>query len=259
MTTTENGTTDVRSIEPIGHAEAMRLLAVELDRTLDLLRSLSDDGWKAPTDCPDWNVHQMYLHVLGACESGASLRENIDQMRAAMKYRRQNGGPLEAALSAVQVGARSDIGPERLVDRLAEVAPATVRQRTKLPRGVRMLKMTVDGPVHEKWALGYLVDVIYLRDLWMHRVDAARATGVALELTAAHDGRIVADVVAEWARRHEQPFSLALAGPAGGSFVGMDGADGAAVPAIEMDAVEFCRVLAGRGAGTGLLATIVPF
>ncbi|MDX1382582.1 MAG: hypothetical protein R3190_03005, partial [Thermoanaerobaculia bacterium] len=45
-----------------------------------------------------------------------------------------------------------------------------------------------------------LFDTILTRDTWMHRTDLAEATGRPLELTADHDGRIVADVVAEWAR-----------------------------------------------------------
>ena len=50
----------------------------------------------------------------------------------------------------------------------------------------------------------------------MHRLDIARATGHAPVLTADHDGVIVADVVAEWARRHGRPYRLELTGPAGG-------------------------------------------
>jgi hypothetical protein len=117
--------------------------------------------------------------------------------------------------------------------------------------------MKVDGPVVETWRLGYLLDVIYLRDLWMHRIDAARAAGVELELRPEHDGRIVADVVAEWARRHGQPFALTLTGPAGGHFTA--GPPDARGTAIEIDAVELCRTLAGREPGEGLLATVVPF
>lgn len=89
----------------------------------------------------------------------------------------------------------------------------------------------------------------------MHRVDTARATGRDLVLTPEHDGRIVGDVVAEWARRHGQPFTLELTGPAGGSFsTGDDAGDGG--DTTVMDAVEFCWVLAGRGEATGLLRTI---
>ena len=129
-----------------------------------------------------------------------------------------------------------------------------------MPALVRRAKLKIDGPVVETWRLGYLVDTIYLRDLWMHRVDATDATGRELVLTADHDGRIVADVVAEWARRHGQPFSLTLTGPAGGTYssTGSAGADAAGAH-LELDAVEFCRTLAGRSEATGLLTTIVPF
>ena len=74
-----------------------------------------------------------------------------------------------------------------------------------------------------------------------------------MALDAAHDGRNVADVVAEWARRHGRPFELTLTGPAGGRY--RSGTDG---EAIEIDAVELCRTLAGRAPGEGLLATVVP-
>lgn len=249
--------TDVSSRSPLGHREAMDLQAVELDRTLNLLRSLSEDDWTTQTDCPDWDVHRMYLHVLGACEAAASMRENLHQMRAGKRFQKDHGGPLEAGLSAVQVQERLDLTPAQLVDRLVTVAPVTVRKRTTTPRLMRAFKMKVDGPVVEKWTLGYLIDTIYLRDLWMHRVDAARVTDRELVLTADHDGRIVADVVSEWARRHGQPFELTLTGPAGGTFavVGSD----AAGESLELDAVEFCRILAGRGESAGLLRTIVPF
>jgi hypothetical protein len=73
-------------------------------------------------------------------------------------------------------------------------------------------------------------------------------------LTAEHDGQLVADVVAEWALRHGRPYRLHLTGPAGGTW-----STGSGGPDLELDAVEFCRVLSGRGAGSGLLAQQVPF
>lgn len=249
--------TPVQDIAPLGHAEAMALLEAELDRTVELLRAMTPEDFTAGTDCPDWDVRAMYLHVLGACEAGASLRENLHQMRAARSRQKQLGGPLEAALSAVQVADRQELTTTELVQRLADVAPRTVRGRRRLPAPVRRIRMAVDGPVVEKWSLGYLVDTIYLRDAWMHRVDACRATGRPVELTAGHDGRIVADVVAEWARRHGEPFELTLSGPAGGRF--SSGPSGAGGPSLELDAVELCRTLAGRSSAEGLLATIVPF
>jgi hypothetical protein len=91
----------------------------------------------------------------------------------------------------------------------------------------------------------------------MHRLDIAAATGRRAELTADHDRVIVADVVAEWADRSGKDFTLILTGPAGGQWtVGVDG------PVLELDAIDFCRVLAGRPGTVGihdLMSTEVPY
>jgi uncharacterized protein (TIGR03083 family) len=251
-------TIDVATVAPLAHEEAMRLQARELDLTLTVLRALDDAGWNAQTDCPAWDVKAMYKHVLGACEAGASMGENVHQLRKARSYRKHHGGPLEAALSAVQVRERADLSPSQIVERLATVAPRTIRGRTRVPGLVRdHAKIAVDGPVSETWTLGYLIDTIYLRDLWMHRVDVAHAVNRPMELSPEHDLRIVADVVAEWGRRHGKPFLLELTGPAGGTYARDQGAP--ETEQISMDAVEFCRTLAGRRQATGMLATVVPF
>jgi len=251
-------TIEITTIEPLRHHEAMRLQTDELQYTLAMLRSLDGPEWSAATDCPAWNLQAMYQHVLGACESGASMRENIHQLRRARAFRKQQGGPLEAALSAVQVRERRDLSPVQIVEQLAAVAPKTVRGRSRTPRFVRNhAKLAVDGPVFETWKLGYLIDTIYLRDLWMHRVDLSHALNRPLVLTTDHDGRIVADVVAEWARRHGKPFVLELGGPAGGTYAHENDLPGA--ERLSMDAVEFCRTLAGRVPAEGLLTVVVPF
>lgn len=254
MTTTIVAT----AIEPLGHDEAMRLQAQELAHLLVLLRSLDPPSWSVHTDCPAWDVRAMAQHVLGACEAGASMRENVHQLRLAYAHRKRHGGPLEAALSNVQVRERSELTPAQIVERLSTIATKTVRSRSRTPGLVRNhARLAVDGPVHETWKLGYLIDIVYLRDLWMHRVDVARALDRPLELSAEHDGRIVADVVAEWGRRHNKPFLLELTGPAGGTF--RSASQRADAEHVTLDAVEFCRTLAGREQATGLLATIVPF
>jgi len=246
--------TDVTTIAELEHHEAMDLQATEFERALALLRSLDSQEWSVQTDCPDWDVRRMWLHVLGASESGASMRESAHQMRLARKRRKHSGVVLEAGLSGVQVDERLDVSPEALLDRLERIAPKTVKARARTPRLVRAFKIAIDAPVVEKWTVGYLNDVIYLRDAWMHRVDTARATGRDLVLTPKHDGRIIADVVAEWARRHGQPFMIELTGAAGGTFKGGTGGE-----PIVIDAIDFCRLLAGREEATGLLSTVVPF
>ena len=246
---------DASTIMAVDHAEAMQLLETELQRSVDLLGTLTPADWTTQTDCPDWDVRRMYLHVLGACAGSASAREGVHQMRVARKRRKRVTGTLEANLSAVQVAERELLTPAELVDQLGAIALKTVTARRRIPGIVRRhVKLDVDGPVIEKWAVGYLIDIIYLRDLWMHRVDTCQATGRQMVLTSTHDGRIVADVVGEWARRHGQPFNIELTGAAGGRFHVGTGSE-----PLVVDAVQFCRTLAGRAPGTDLLATVVPF
>jgi hypothetical protein len=75
----------------------------------------------------------------------------------------------------------------------------------------------------------------------MHRVDVAYALDRPMELSVDHDGRIVADVVAQWALRHGRPFALHLAGLAGGSFGQQTGLP--ETVHISLNAAEFCRTL----------------
>ena len=90
----------------------------------------------------------------------------------------------------------------------------------------------------------------------MHRVDVAHAVDRPLDLNAGHDGRIVADIVVGEAH-HGRPFVLELTGAAGGTYA-QHPYDSEA-ESLKLDAVLFCRTLAGRAQATGLLATVVPF
>jgi uncharacterized protein (TIGR03083 family) len=250
MTTTS--TTRVQDISPLSRAEAMSLAAAEYDRFLDLLRSLRSDEWRRPTECEGWDVQAMATHLLAEAESHYSLREIAHQMRA---YRKAKSGPMIDAMNALQVRDRADLTPDEIVARFERAVPRSVRARRRMPGLVRRVRLKVDPPFDkERWPLSYLMDVIYTRDTWMHRGDISRATGRDIALTPEHDGRIVADLVAEWARRHGQPFTLTLTGPAGGTYAAGDGGEN-----IQLDAVEFCRIVSGRAHCTGLLTTAVPF
>jgi uncharacterized protein (TIGR03083 family) len=250
MTTTS--TTRVQEIPPLSRAEAMALAADEYDRFLDLLRSLTADEWRRTTECEAWDVRAMASHVLAEAESHSSLREMAHQMRA---YRKAKSGPMIDAMTALQVGDRANLTPDEIVARLEHAVPRSIRARRRMPRLLRRMRMKVDPPFEkERWRLSFLMDVIYTRDTWMHRGDVSRAAGRDIALTPEHDGRLVADLVAEWARRHGQPFRLTLTGPGGGAYIAGDGGEH-----IELTAVEFCRTISGRAHGTGLLTTQVPF
>jgi uncharacterized protein (TIGR03083 family) len=230
---------------------AVRLAADANDKFLAQLRQLAPEHWARPTDCPSWDVKALVGHVVGMAEMAASLPEQMKQMRAAGKA----GGVFIDALTALQVAKHAEETPEQIVARYAVIGPKAAKARKRTPGFVRARTMPQPqnvGGVDERWTIGYLVDVILTRDTWMHRIDVARAVGQQPELTAEHDGVLVADVVAEWAERHGQPVRLTLTGPAGGTWT-----FGSGGPEITEDAVEFCRGLSGRGAPA--LATEVPF
>jgi uncharacterized protein (TIGR03083 family) len=247
--------TRIGQIPAIERHEAATIAATEYQRFVDVLRELGADDWSTPTECPEWDVRAMAGHTVGMMRDFTSLPNLMRRMRAATKAAKAAGGPVVDSMTAQQVAEQSGLANGELITRAIETAPRAARWRTKAHPlfGKMPLKEEVGGE-QETWRMSYLLTVILTRDPWMHRVDIARATGRPLVLTPEHDGRIVADVVAEWARRHGKPFRLELTGPAGGSFTQGDHGE-----EITLDAVEFCRILSGRATGTGLLSQEVPF
>ena len=255
MTTTVVPTT---SIPPIGHAEAHGLALGAYDRFATEVERLAPDDWARPTDCEGWTVRDLVGHMVGAMRAAASMRELMRQQREIKHRAKAHGGNETDLMTALQIELTSGLSTAELVAECRSLVARAAAGRRRTPALMRrFVTFAVEfGGATETWRLGYVVDVILTRDAWMHRIDLARATGAELLLTADHDGRIVADVVAEWARRHGQAFRLTLTGPAGGVFT--EGAPNAA-EVLELDAVEFCRIVSGRGLGAGLLATDVPF
>jgi uncharacterized protein (TIGR03083 family) len=238
------------------HPVAMRLAETEYTRCAELFRSLRPADWTARTDCPAWDVRQMACHMLGMVDMAASIRENIRQQG---KAARAGGVPIDA-LTQLQVDERADWTPQRITERFAGRASKAAAGRRRIPAFLRRRTMPGTERVNgadEPWTVGYLIDTILTRDPWMHRLDITIATGTTPHLTPGHDGVIVADVVTEWAERHGKDFTLALTGPAGGTWTA--GANG---PELTLDAVDFCRATAGRPASVSLgdlLNTEVPY
>ena len=225
----------------------------EVLRFADALAALDDDDWSKQTDCPKWTVRDMAGHVVGMTRTFTALPQFVSHMVAGS--RAKGDGPMVDGLTAVQVARNAQASNAEIVQQLRELAPRNAKWRAsrRLMRGIPLKNPMRDGTV-ETWKASFLFDTILTRDTWMHRVDLARATGEPMTLTAEHDGAIVADAVAEWARRHGKPYTLHLTGPAGGEFSAGEGGE-----EITIDAVEFCRILSGRGEGTGLLNQEVPF
>lgn len=231
--------------------QAAEFCATEQARLVALLRSLTPDEWRRPTDCPPWDVRAMAGHLVGSAEEAtlaAVMRHAIAGLRVRRKLKLRD--PVDG-INEVQIREQASRTTVELVDAFERAAPAQVRRR-RSPAWYTPL-LPIPTPL-STMSLRTLQVVVLNRDLWIHRVDICRATGRPMELTADHDGVIVEDVVASWAGRHRQPYALVLEGPAGGTYARGDGR-----AELRVDAVEFCRIVSGRAHGDGLLATPVLF
>lgn len=182
------------------HQEAGHLATAELDRLLTMIATIPQHTLDNPTDCSLWNVRQMLAHLAGACAGHTSLRE----------FKRQYiSNPLMSefdaaidALNNLQVADRADHTLEQVIDEFRVEGPKAIRVRQRLPWLIRNVWLPL-GPLGLA-PIGYLTDIIYTRDWWMHRADLCRATGQRMHLTPEHDGRIIALVLRDLARKRDR-------------------------------------------------------
>ena len=229
---------DLGEASPISHAEAMDIAVEQNEALLRDLRALERTDWEKPTDCTGWSVRDITAHLLGWAEALTNPREATSQTIRAV--RRRKGFPsLVDAQNEIQVEARRWLSTDELLDRLEKALPRFIKVRTGAGKALRRVPY-LSGPTG--WTdLGFIADHIFTRDVFMHRIDIARAIGGELAVGAG-DRRVVADCLREWAAGSRADATLELTGTAGGTYVAGDGA--AAV--IKGDAIDLCRFFAGR-------------
>lgn len=249
-----NAAVDVTTIERIGHDESMAITTVENRRFLEQLRSLDAHDWTRPTACDRWDVRAVAAHVVGSARGQISPREFLRQVRAGRPVVREIGARYWwDGMNEVQVRERAELTADELIAEWVGNADRARAARTRLPRPIaRLPLLNLPAPVGRQ-PLAYLFDIGFTRDVWAHRMDIANATGRPMDLDAGHDGRLVADIVAEWAATHREPFVLELTGPAGGTYTASSGGD-----VVRIDTLDFISILAGRAAGTGVLRNPLP-
>ena len=254
MNQTPTATVNVAQIPRIEHDEAMRITAVENRKFGDLMRALSTEQWSIQTECTRWDVRAMAAHVVGSAASQASPREFIRQKRGGKPICKELDSPFWwDGMNELQVRERAALTTEGLIAEWDTISAKALKARTKMPRPIARLKLlNLPAPVGRQ-PVSYLFDVGFTRDVWAHRVDIAHATAAPPDHDADHDGRILADIVAEWAATHGQPFNLILAGPAGGTYVQGVGGD-----EIQITVIDFVRTLAERTTGSGVLQHSLP-
>jgi uncharacterized protein (TIGR03083 family) len=237
----------------ITRPEARVLAEEEFARFASTVASLTPDEWAMSTDCTGWDVRKMALHVLGSGDAQASVREFMHQFRRGIPLNKTiDSHHWVDGLNELQIREREHLSNEELAALLGAVGPKAVKGRWRTPLPMRHLPLPFGPPIG--WVpLKYLLDVGFTRDVWAHRIDIHQAIDRPMHLTAEHDGRLVADIVAEWAGIHGEPFELVLDGPAGGKFT--QGVDG---ERVELDALDFIRTLSGRLTGTDILSHPLP-
>lgn len=259
--------TEIDTVELISEAdEAERIGLAAYEVLVSDLTSLGPDEWRHVTVCAPWSVADMVRHLLGAAEATRSTYEMARQFLHGARKRGAFAGNTLDAVNDLQVREHGHLDPGETLDRLQAVYPESVVVRTHRSRLYDHSAIPVDAGgstaagMPRRLNLGRLFKVVYTRDVWLHRIDIARALGRTPTLDAEVDRRVVADVAREWADRHAQPFDLRLTGPAGGRYRRGDGG-----PTIDLDPSEFCWILSGRGEpapdipGAGLLRHRVLF
>lgn len=245
---------DVSTIPRITHDESTEITAVENRKFGEQLRNLGANDWSAPTACERWDVRAMAAHVVGGAAGQISPREFVRQVRAGRPLVKEIGAQYWwDGMNEVQVREREQLGTDELIAEWITNSERARVARNKLPKPIgRLPLLKLPAPVGRQ-RLTYLFDMGFTRDVWAHRMDIAAATGHPMDLDATHDGRIVADIVAEWAGYFDEPFTLELTGPAGGTFT-----SGSGGKTVRIDALEFMMILAERTEGTGLLQHTLP-
>ncbi len=202
----------------IGRPEARVLAEEEFRRFADLLGTLSPDEWATQTACTGWDVRKVALHILGSGEAQASFPTFVHQLRKGVPLNRQiDSHHWVDGMNELQIRERAHLSNQEVVEQMTAVGPRAVKGRWRTPPPMRYLPIPFGPPIG--WTpLKYLLDVGFTRDVWAHRIDICTAIGRPMELTADHDGRLVADIVGEWGSIHGEPFELVLEGIAGGTF-----------------------------------------
>jgi uncharacterized protein (TIGR03083 family) len=237
----------------INRKEALILASAEFEMFADLAASLSPQEWTTATDCVSWDVRKMVLHVLGSADAQASPLVFLHQLRRGLPLNKEiDSHHWVDGLNELQVRERADLTDAEVIAQVRAVGAKAVNGRFGTPLPMRYIPIPFGEPIGWK-PVNYLLEVGFTRDVWAHRIDIHAAIDRPMELSPAHDGRLVADIVAEWAELHGEPFELRLTGPAGGTFSQGNGGEH-----VEMDALDFIRTLSGRLPATGVMRHRLP-
>ena len=237
----------------IDRKEARALASAEFEKIAALAASLTPQEWTSDTDCAGWDVRKMVLHVLGSADAQASPLVFMHQLRRGLPLNKEiDSHHWVDGLNELQIRERAELTEAEVIAQLQAVGAKAVKSRFGTPLPLRYTPVPFGDPIGWR-PVNYLLEVGFTRDVWAHRIDIHAVIGRPMELTPAHDGRLVADIVEEWGELHREPFDLHLTGTAGGTF-----RQGVGGEHVEMDALDFIRTLSGRLPGAGVMRHPLP-
>ncbi len=180
-------------IPPVTHAEAGKLSRTEFERVLAVLELLEGDDWQQQTYCTEWKVREMVAHLAGSMTGSTSLSEFLRQ-NVRHPYVKEAENSVDGT-NRLQIEERANKTTAEIIDEFRQNGPVAIRNRQKLPWLVRQI------PIPGVGNFGYLMDIIYPRDEWMHRYDICAATGKKMVITPEHDGRLLDLVLLDIAKK----------------------------------------------------------
>ena len=205
------------------------------------LAALTDADFARETDCAGWRVRDIVAHLAGSAEEmkwpwGFPLRI----VRGHHRY------PEMANLDArnqIQIDDLRALDDAALIAHYREQQPTALTGARRMPALLRKAKAPSGLPGVPPINIGYLFDVICTRDIWMHAIDIEQATG-APRVLGPYDGEVIAQIFRDLCIEWRGPtIELQLTGAS--SMRWMVGT-GPVTAKATADAIEFCRLLAGR-------------
>lgn len=236
--------------------EAMAMSAEELNRFITLIEALTDGDWQQQTACSLWTVKDIVAHQAAHVVWFTSLRSFLSQLNLVLlwPYLKQGMSILDG-WNQSQVDLRNTHSPAQLVAEIRDAAQKSLNGRNRIPGFLRSPMLPVPG-LDQPRSLAYVFDVIYTRDMWMHRHDICTATGRSMVMDANHDGRMVALILRDLAQKAQkglqgQSAVLEVTGVAGGTY--RIGADSSPTSTITLDVPTLCLLTSGREKAANVL------
>jgi uncharacterized protein (TIGR03083 family) len=241
MTTTA---TTAREIARADRPAARRHRDAEIQAWHDLLATLDSSDWKSRTVCTEWDVADIVGHLCGQAEDVLKPWSTPLRDRRARKVY-----PTVALLDAhmlIQADDHRGTSTGELKTRFDRLWARATKTISRTPALIRRMHLKVEGmPGFDQIGLGYVMDILLARDLWMHRDDVCQALGREFD-AGPYAGELVAQVMLDivdgpfWSGT---PVVLTLTGQGGGTYrLGQ----GDPIATVSTDAVGYMRTLSGR-------------